>query len=236
FLAASAVWAHRGGRPAKVMGSRFWNAPPGCPLAVTPSEGVPDFGARAQDPAFGGAVPEGKLHDGPRQLVFEGYATDKAGMPTFRYRLNADEFQPVEVTERPAPLRSPVAAGVARRFTLQVPAQQKAWLWAGEARGEPRLLDKNGPGKKLDWMEGTAEMPAAGQLLVLPQGGDKVIILAVVEAPQGTRWYLSRKGGGWQVLLRVPSLAEAGKVHIGLHIWAPYRDEPDLLKELVSMK
>ena len=42
-------------------------------------------------------MPEGKLYDGPRQLRFEGFVTDKAGLPTFRYRLNAEETQPVAV-------------------------------------------------------------------------------------------------------------------------------------------
>jgi mono/diheme cytochrome c family protein len=236
FLDASPVWGGRGGNPAKLLGARFWTAPAGCPLAVTASEGVPDFASRAKDPTFGGAVPEGKLYEGPHQLSFEGYSTDATGMATFRYRLNAQEFQPVEVQERPEPLHSPVGVGVGRRFTFTQGPQQKAWLCIGECSGEPRLLDSSGTVRKLDPKERTIEAPASGHVLALPQGGDKVAILAATTMPQGSQWHLTRQGNGWQVLLRLPARSEAGTTNVGYNVWVPYRDDPELVKELIPTK
>src|SRR5262249_41836929 len=132
FLDASPVWDNRGGAPAKVLGPRFWSAPPGCPWDATASAEPPDFLARAKDPAYGGSLPEGKLYDGPRKLEFEGYTVNGEGLLTFRYRLRPDDSASVEVSERPEPLRSPVAAGIARNFTVQVPAERTPWLFAGE--------------------------------------------------------------------------------------------------------
>jgi cytochrome c551/c552 len=236
FLDATPVWGGRGGNPAKLLGARFWTAPPGCPLAVTVSDGVPDFAGRAKAPAFGGAVTEGKLYEGPYQLSFEGYAIDKTGIPTFRYRLNAQEFHPVDVQERPEPLHSPVGVGVGRRFTFTTGAQQKAWLWVAECPGEPRVLDAAGAVRKLDLKAGAVEMPVSTHLLALPQGGDKVVILAATTTPPGSRWHLSRRGNGWQVLLRLPPRSEVGAVTVGYNVWVPYRDDPELIKELVPAK
>jgi len=74
------------------------------------------------------------------------------------------------------------------------------------------------------------EVPAAGRLLALPQDGDKVILLQLAAAPEGARWRLRKLGGRWQALLRLP----AGSASARLLTWAPYRDDPALLKELVA--
>ena len=79
FLDASPVWDGRGGNPAHVLGPHIWNAPAGCPIAATPSSEPPDFTARAKDPAFGGALPEGKVFDGVPLLHFDGYAWTGTG-------------------------------------------------------------------------------------------------------------------------------------------------------------
>jgi hypothetical protein len=228
FLDAAPVWDGRGGNPAKVLGPRFWTGPAGCPLGVSASREPPDFAARAKDPAYGAAMPEGKVYDGPRQLSFEGYATDKDGVPTFRYKLQAADPHPVEVTERPEPLRCGVGVGVARQFTIKATDQQTAWLFAGETGREPRLLDAKAAPLALDLKAGQAEVPAAGRLLALPQDGNKVIVLGVSGAPEGTRWHLRKLDGKWQALLRLPAGSASAKVLT----WAPYRDEPALLKEL----
>jgi mono/diheme cytochrome c family protein len=230
FLDAAPAWDGRGGNPAKVLGPRFWTGPAGCPLAVSDSKEPPDFAAQSRDPAYGAAVPEGKVYDGPRQLAFEGYTTDKEGMPTFRYRLQAADPNPVEVTERPEPLRSGVGVGVARRFTVKAAASQMAWLFAGETKREPRLLDAKAAPLALDLKAGEVELPAAGRALVLPQDGDKVIVLALSAAPEGACWRLRKLDARWQVLLRLP----AGSASARVVTWAPYRDDPALLKELLS--
>jgi hypothetical protein len=224
------VWDGRGGNPAKVLGPRFWTGPAGCAVGVSSSQDAPDFVARAKDPAYGGAVPEGKLYDGPRQLSFGGYTTDKDGVPTFRYKVQAADPHPVEVTERPEPLRSGVGVGVARAFTVKAEKDQTAWLFVGESPREPRLLDAKANPLTLDLKSGSAEVTASGRMLALPQDGDKVIVLAVSGAPDGAKWHLRKLDGKWQALLKLP----AGAASVKVQAWAPYRDEPALLKELVT--
>jgi cytochrome c553 len=236
FLDAAPVWDGRGGNPAKVLGVRFWSAPPGCPLGVTPSNESPDFAARAKDPAYGANPGEGKVHDGPALLQFAGYSLDREGIPTFRYRLKLDQERNAEVAERAEPLRSTAGVGVNRKFTVSVPDGQTTWLNAGSASREPRLLDAKGATLTLDLKDGRAEFAAAGKALVLPQDGEKVLVLTSAGLPDGAEWRVQRQGGGWQVLLRVPPAGAAAKVKLDLHVWAPYRDEAGLIKEVIAAK
>ncbi|HVS36716.1 MAG TPA: c-type cytochrome [Gemmataceae bacterium] len=234
FLDAAPVWDGRGGNPAKVLGPHIWNAPAGCPAAATPSDAPPDFAARAKDPAFGGALPEGNLFDGAPLLHFDGYGLDNTGVPTFHYHLQAGTEARLDVHERIEPLRNGAAAGVARRFSLQVPPQQNAWLLAGECSGEPQLLDAKGTAAPLDLKSSPAEVAAAGKALVLPQDADHVVVLTLAAAPQGSLWRLQKGGAGWQALVRVPSSAADGKAVIDLNVWAPYRNDLNLIKDLLS--
>ena len=58
FIDASPVWADRGGRPAKLLGPKFWTAPSGHPWGLTLNPGnPPDFLGRANNPAFGLSLP-----------------------------------------------------------------------------------------------------------------------------------------------------------------------------------
>jgi mono/diheme cytochrome c family protein len=234
FLDASPVWDDRGGNPAQVLGTRIWTAPPGCPVGVTTSNESPDFANRAKDPAYGGRLPEGKLYDGPALLQFEGYATDKHGVPTFRYHLRTGADEKVTVSERIESLRCPAAVGVARHFRIRAGSGQVVWLLAGETNGTPRLLDDKGAPITLDLQSGKVDVSIAGRMLVLPQGGDRVAVLSLSAAPKGSRWRLERRAGLWQALLQIP--ASPGEVGVDLNVWAPYRDEPALLRELTSGK
>ena len=137
FLDVSPVWADRGGNPAHVLGSRFWTSPAGCPVGVTTSAEPPDFGGRASDPAYGAGLPEGKVFQGTPLLHFKGYALDKAGAPTFHYSLQAGADHEMKVSEKLETPKSAVAAGIGRRFTLEVPAGQTAWLMVGEGSKAP---------------------------------------------------------------------------------------------------
>jgi cbb3-type cytochrome oxidase cytochrome c subunit len=233
FLDAGPVWNDRGGNPASLMGPRFWNAPAGCPWAVTTSHEPPDFGAQAQDPAYGATLPEGKIYQGPRHIAFAGYTVDARGWPTFRYRLNADEAHPVEVGERPEPLRTSVATGVSRRFHLTVPGRGNPWFRAGESRQLPRLLDGRGEPLPLTFKGDVVELPASDRWLLLAQEGERGTIVQVAEAPPGTRWRLHRQGSSWQVLLQLPAV-DKGEVRVRVDYWVPYRNDPRLWKELHS--
>jgi mono/diheme cytochrome c family protein len=236
FLDASPVWAGRGGNPAKLMGAKFWTAPPGCPVAATTSNEPPDFVGRASDPAYGGALPEGKVFRGTPLLRFEGYGTDAQGVPTFRYHLVVGESESVKVSERVEPLRAPAGVGVARRFTLEVPAKQTPWVLLGESADAPKLLDDKGEKKALSVKDGVAELSAAGQTLVLSQGGERVAVLAPASVPEGSRWRVQQVEKKWQVLLRVPTADKAAARRVDVHIWVPHRDDAGLLKELLAPK
>jgi mono/diheme cytochrome c family protein len=235
FLDASPVWNDRGGNPAKVLGQRFWNAPAGCPWSVNYSNEPPNFAALASDPAYGAPLPEGKLYDGPQHIRFDGYSLDKAGLPTFRYRVNAADSDPVKVSERPEPLRGPAGVGVARRFNLEVAPQQAAWLLAGETSREPRVLDAKGGAVAIDLKSGVVEI-TTDRVLVLPQEGDRALVLTAVGVPEGSHWQLRQQDKKWQVLLRLPTAKEVSKLAVGVNVWSLYRDEPALLKELFGSK
>jgi mono/diheme cytochrome c family protein len=236
FLDAAPVWDGRGGNPAKVLGTRFWVSPAGCPWAVHDSNEPPDFAAQARNPAYGADPGQGKVFQGKRLLTFDGYTVDQKGHPIFRYRLVVDESQSVKIAEQPEPLRNATGVGIARHFTLQVPKEQKCWLLAGEGAQPPRVLGKGGKLIKPDGKSGEMEAPVQGRLLVLPQGGDKVIILVPSGMPDGARWHLQRRGDRWQAILTWPAAKEAARVQVRLDVWAPYRDVPEALKELVPAK
>jgi len=133
-------------------------------------------------------------------------------------------------------LRTGAAAGVARRFALQIPARQVAWLLVGESAAKPRLLDAQGTPVALDLKSGTAETPAAGKALLLPQDGDHAIVLMLSAAPEGAVWRIQKSGAGWIALVRIPAAADATKPRIDLHVWAPYRNEPELIRELFTAR
>src|SRR5207302_1928223 len=138
--------------------------------------------------AFGGALPEGKVFLGTSLLHFEGYSTDTKGLPTFRYHLDVGDNETLKVSERPEPLRVPAGVGVGRHFTLEVPAKQTAWLFVGDSAETPKRLDAQGEKQPLTIKDGVAELPAAGQTLVLAQGGERVTLLSPVTLPQGSQW------------------------------------------------
>jgi mono/diheme cytochrome c family protein len=231
FLDASPVWDGRGGNPARPLGPRFWKAPAGCPWGVNASNEPPDFAAQARDPAYGATLPEGQWYAGPRQVRFEGYQTDRAGLPRFEYRVQSDEDSPLEIRERPEPLHSPAGIGLARYFTLRAPARRTAWLLAAEGQ-EPRILDGQGVRVATDIRSGAVQVPAEGRAVVLPQGGGRAIVLILNAGPHGSEWYLRHQGPTWQAILRLPAANKAREVRVQLAVWAPYRDEPGLLKDL----
>ena len=236
FLDARPVWDGRGGNPAKLMGAKFWTAPPGCPVAATTSSEPPDFLSRAADPAYGGALPEGKVFRGTPLLHFEGYSVDAKGVPTFKYQLTVGDKEDVKISERPEPLRAPAGVGVGRRFVLEVPAKHAAWLFVGESFDAPKLLDDKGNKQALDLKGGVAEMPAAKHTLVLSLGGDRVALLVPASVPEGSQWRVQQIDKKWQVLLRTPTPDKAATLHVGVNIWVPHRDEVGLLKDLVTAK
>ncbi|MCS6850732.1 MAG: c-type cytochrome [Gemmataceae bacterium] len=230
FLDAAAAWANRGGAPAKPLGNRFWTAPPGCPWAVGTSDAPPDFASRAQDPAYGGPLPPNKVLQGPPQLHFLGYGVDRAGKPTIRYRLGAGDATDLEVAERPEPLKlAGVAFGVQRRFRLRLVTATTPWFWAGVSPQPPRPVPAETGATEIG---DQPRLLAASTRLVLPQEGQRALVLALAQYPPETHWLVQRKGPSWQVLVRLPS--RLGEADLVVNVWAPFRDDPALLKEIMA--
>src|SRR5262249_15120227 len=70
FLDVAPIWDDRGGNPVKLLGPRFWAAPPGLPWLLSDSNTLPDFAAQNKDPAYGGPVADSKVFQGVKQLQF----------------------------------------------------------------------------------------------------------------------------------------------------------------------
>jgi hypothetical protein len=238
FLDASPVWNNRGGAPAKLLGPKFWVAPPGHPWGLTVNPRIPpDFPGRANNPAFGTPLPlePARIYDGPTAVHFDGYTLDKDGRPTFRYTLTEGTDGVLRVAETPTPLKSSVATGLRRRFEVEAPAGYQAWLLAGVTSKEPRLA---GVGEKAVYPLGLKadEVTAAadGTRVVLPADGDRATVLELVGAPVGTTWRFVKSGGGWLAVVRLPDAGAARRVSFTLHTWALPKDDEGLLKGLAA--
>jgi hypothetical protein len=227
FLDAAPVWGNRGGHPAKLLGPKFWTAPPGFPWAVTDSRKPPDFLKRAEDPAYGFQLPDDKLHDGPRFVHFNGYELDRRGAPLFRYALT-DEAGKLGVVEKPEPLPVSVAAGLRRTFALDLPADKTAWLLVGVAAKAPRVYAD----RKVMKIGAEGSRLAAGSRLVVPGDGDRVTVVELLTAPAGSAWHFVPRAGVWVVLLRLPEPDAAGQAEVSLALWGLPRDDEELVKGL----
>jgi hypothetical protein len=238
FLDASPVWNNRGGNPAKLLGPKFLAAPPGHPWAVTTTRRPPDFLKRADDYAWGAAVPDNKFYQGPRHVAFDGYALDAAGNPTFRYRVSdgngGGNGERVELTvaDTPRPVKAAVATGVERRFAVEVPGGTGAWFFAGVSPKEPRVYGSDGVKRPLDLTAADPETPAAGARVVLPQDGDRAVVLHLSAAPAGAAWQFVKADGRWLAVLRLPEARAAAKAEVVLAAWALPRDDEGLLRSL----
>ena len=159
-------------------------------------------------------------------------------MPTFRYHLQAGTDDRLDVSER---IERAAQRGGGRAWPgispLQVPARQNApGCWPASAPANHALLDAKGAVLPLDLKSGSAETPAAGKAVVLPQDGDHV------DRPDAGR----RAGRGG--VARAEGRRRAGRCSSafrlaprrrspgGPDVWAPYRNEPELIKELLSAR
>jgi cytochrome c551/c552/mono/diheme cytochrome c family protein len=233
FLDAAPVWTERGGNPAGVLGTRFWTAPPGCPWALTLSSEVLDFAASASDPALGAPLAEGQYHPGPRRLQFEGYSVDGAGRPTFHYRILGEHGQ-VDISERPEPLHAGNLTGLARHFTLHLPAARTAWFCAGRSAHRPHVLDGILPSAKRTTSD--VELVQADRLLALPQDEKCAVVLRIIAAPPEAVWRVHQRKDAWEVLLQLPSLAKSAPVQASVQAWAFDRVTPERLSALPPAK
>lgn len=231
FVDATPVWDARGGRPAKLLGPKFWTAPPGHPWGLSPPDALPpDFDARAGDPGFGIPLPfePPRLYTGPRHTRFDGYSTDAAGFPRFQYRLVEDASKSLTVMETPEPLKSGVATGLKRSFTLQPPPDRQIWFQAGITSAAPRAISRTGQTIPLDLQAAPLVLSTASTRLILPADGQRVYLLDAT-APDGTAWYLTpRKDQRWTALVKLAP----GATSLVLEVWALPKDDVVLIQSL----
>lgn len=229
FLDVSPVWDNRGGAAAKVLGSKFWTAPQGFPWAANASNDPPDFMKQRTDPERGAALAEGKTFTGDYHLFFNGYSTDKLGIPIFRYEFDGPQSR-IRVEERPLPLRSSAGDGLARHFNIDKRAKQNLWLLVAESS---RIGWLNREGHALDFMlTDRIELPT--HHIATSGGSGRMILFVLKEVPSESRWVVRRLGSTSQLLLRLP--ADESPARVSLHIWSAYRDEPALVKEILSAR
>jgi cbb3-type cytochrome oxidase cytochrome c subunit len=237
FLDASPVWNNRGGNPAKLLGPKFWTAPPGHPWGLTANPRVPpDFPGRSNNPAFGAPLPYNdppRMYDGPRAVSFDGYSVGKDGRPTFRYRLTENANGAVlAVAETPSPLKAAVAAGVQRQFRVELPSRYRAWFLAGTSTKEPRLVGVNGKPVPFDLSAAEPTADPANVRVVLPDG-DRATVLELA-APAGVEWRFVKSGGSWQALVRFPETDHPLGLGFSLNVWGLSKDDDALLSGLTS--
>ena len=237
FLDASPVWNNRGGAPAKLLGPKFWTAPPSHPWGLTTNPRIPpDFLARANNPAFGLPLPlePARIYDGPMSVHFDGYTLDKSGRPTFRYSLDEGGMGAMlRIAETPAPVKASAATGFARQFALEAPAGYYSWFLAGQSTKDPRVLGT--PTPVLDLKADEPLVSAAGARVVLPQDADRAIVLEVLGAPAGSVWRLIPKpGGGWLAMLQLPETKDVWKGSFELVLWSLPKDDDSLIKDLTT--
>jgi cytochrome c2 len=234
YLDASPVWNNRGGNPAKILGPKFWTAPPGHPWGLTVNpHNPPDFLGRANHPAFGMPLPlePARIYDGPMAVQFDGYSIDKDGRPTFRYRLIEGKDAVLKIAETLAPLKTGVASGFTRRFEVEVPGNYQAWFLAGVSTKDARLSRADGGSIPLTRSGGQVTAPAAGVRVVLPDG-DKATVLELANAPAGTTWRFVPNAGGYLAIVRLPESKTPQKLTFALHVWGLPKDDDDLLRGL----
>ena len=100
FLDVGPAWQGRGGRPARLLGARFWTAPEGFPWSFVPDldSPLPDWDRQANDIRFGATVPADQgLVRKSRLLRFSGYSLNELRMPELRYEVTSANLSLIHI-------------------------------------------------------------------------------------------------------------------------------------------
>jgi hypothetical protein len=199
----------------------------------------PDFLGRANNPAYGQPLPlePARIYNGPRAVNFDGYGLDKEDRPTFRYTLRENEKDGVlRVSETIIPIKPSAATGFIRQFAVEAPSGYRAWLLAGQSSKEPRaVLVAGTPVPGFDLKAAEPLVAAAGSRVILPQDGDKAVVVEAIGTSEGTAWrFVARPGGGWLILLRLPETKENWKGTFRIATWALPKDDDVFLQDLAT--
>lgn len=208
FLDVAPVWNNRGGNAAKLLGPKYLTEPAGQPWLVNDGE-TPDFEKRAPDYAYGAAMPFGEFFKGPMRVHFEGYSTDTAGVPSFRYSVEASDGKAsVTVSDTPTPLRGTVASGLQRNFVVSRPAGKTVWLLVAAGEKPPRTV---------------------GKLLVLPQAKERALAVSVAALPKDAEWKTLPGKEGQLLVLKLPPVNDPSQSQLTYSLWSLPRDDDALL-------
>ena len=138
----------------------------------------------------------------------------------------------LSISESALPVPVTVANGLTRRFVAQVPGQKTTWFLAGVATKAPRLIGDKGETLKFG-DDPTAEADTHGTRVVLPQDGDKVLVLSASATPPGSGWKAVKKANGtYAVLLRLPENEKGATLEFTLTTWSLPKDEDSLIQGL----
>ena len=177
-----------------------------------------------------------RIYDGPRAVNFDGYAFDANDRPTFRYTLRENDRDGVlTVAETPVPIKASLASGFIRRFAIETPAGYRTWFFAGQSSREPHAVASSGtriPDLSLKAEE--AVLTSTGMRIVLPQDGDRAIVLEALGAPDGTMWCFVPRSGSWQALLRLPETKTKWNGTFDVAVWALPKDNDAFVKDLTT--
>ncbi len=189
FLDASPVWNNRGGAPAKLLGPKFWTGsdrpPVGPDREPAHPARLPRPGEQSRRSARRCRSNRPASTTGRWPCSFDGYSLDKSGRPTFRYSLDeSGEGRGAEGVGNASAdqdrgrdrLHAAVRARSAGRVTTRGSSRDKSTR-------TPRVLSASGArAPSLDLKAEEPLVPAAGVRVVLPQDGDKAIVLEALDA------------------------------------------------------
>jgi hypothetical protein len=232
FVDAAPVWNDRGGRPAALLGPKFLTPPAGHPWSVAlANQPIPDFSARAVDPAFGYQLPNDALYAGPRHVQFQGVSVPPTGEPTFAYQLTEANGLALAVRETPGALPTTVGNGLSRRFTVEQPAGSSVYFLVGVSSQPPRLAEGKAVQPVTISSDAKIVFPVDGKRLVVPVDG-RAMVADVKRAVPGMEWVIVPQQGKYMTLLHLPPRATAGPQEWTLHQWGLAREDASLIEAL----
>lgn len=239
FIDAAPVWNNRGGRPANLLGPRFWDAPAGHPWAITTGK-KPDFAKQAENPAYGFQLPNDEYYDGQRFVRFLGYTLDTDGKPSFRYQLNdSDSSSSLLVVEKPVPMPVTIAAGLKRELEVRVPGGKQAWFNLGVSQARPKLYNANGEAEAQKPNQTAETIAVTGQHqrtnILLPQDGNKAVLAQVENLPDKSKVLIKERGNNqWEVLVQLPEATKEQEFEFQVTVWGLPQNDEQLLRELIT--
>ena len=245
FLDVGPAWQGRGGRPARLLGARFWTAPEGFPWSFVPDldSPLPDWDRQANDIRFGATVPADQgLVRKSRLLRFSGYSLNELRMPELRYEVTSGNSNRISVTEQFLPLQSFAGVGLHRTFQLEASEGFSGWFLIAKSDDRPEISgnvpenvstkkekEQRASAEQRDDTEGGIRRHAIPEShLMVKQKSQIVSIISPLQVPDQSQWVIQRQSDHWCLLLEVTSRS-GDPIKIELAIWTPFRNDVEIL-------